>query len=674
MKNTLSGLIKIIVALFFSFGLAHGSSKKTTPEDARTQLVTMAETGAAKADIARVRALIDSYRVDEKDAYLPLRSAPYPRFLINAQLAEIYPALYHSEFEKFINHIPLELLFDGILDIVAKKQIPDDLKDSLKGLDARMARRAQKGKSESCKLDESEDVVKVRKGKLFSLKIDIPKFVSACVYRQRLFNAAKPALLVAREDEATKAKVREAAKDKFPEEFRKGFIKQIDETIKTFPELVSQKFGGGTTGEDVHPIWSERGGIIESSAMSMGKNGRRIIHMKSFAQGLLADLYAANVLMGSKVPRDRSLAAGLFYAVVNRWLFLTGGIEADWDREKFEMPVAEMGTGMKPPKFRETAFGGWGAESTGFGVAMSAWDWGKYKPSDAKNPSALRIFPTAFEVDLNGVALAPDPSEAYQTNDDLAYMLLAVTEFLKSTQPKKPLAQFFGGRDKIADLLDATKPMLFPTEGRMIAVGVLAAIAQNLLHPDIGHVASKRDGIPIYFRDHGSFGSIQETDIDTRGVCSLLVAATKLTKALKGDPILKKVPDLKAILPQISQLVQVSALVVGKEQGFDGSIPALMVSSDKTTSLGAQIAAVRVFLAAFNGSESPENATFVMARLVPAITYLFTNQIGQPQKLNLEARLNILAVWKEAQAALRKVRTDLPWDAWEAAIRKISSR
>jgi hypothetical protein len=236
-----------------------------------------------------------------------------------------------------------------------------------------------------------------------------------------------------------------------------------------------------------------------------------------------------------------------------------------------------------------------------------------------------------------------------------------------------PLAKFFGGADQVADLLDEKKPMLFPAEGRMIAVGVLSAVAQNLLHPDIGHIASKRDGIPIYFRDRGSFGSLQETDVDTRGVCSLLVAASKLVKTLKSDPIMQSEPGLKTIVPQISQLVQVSALVVGKDQGFDGAVPAKMVSADKSTNLGAQIAAVRVFLAAFNGSETPANATFVMARLVPALTYLYGHLILDPKTLDLEARLNVMAVWNQSQAALRSVRPDLPWAAWEAEIRKVSA-
>ena len=82
-------------------------------------------------------------------------------------------------------------------------------------------------------------------------------------------------------------------------------------------------------------------------------------------------------------------------------------------------------------------------------------------------------------------------------------------------------------------------------------------------------------------------------------------------------------------------------------------------------------AGVRVFLAAFNDSENPGNASFVMARLVPALTYLFSNQIGSA-RLDLEARLNIMAVWNQSQAALRTFRPDLPWAQWESEIRKLS--
>jgi hypothetical protein len=156
-------------------------------------------------------------------------------------------------------------------------------------------------------------------------------------------------------------------------------------------------------------------------------------------------------------------------------------------------------------------------------------------------------------------------------------------------------------------------------------------------------------------------------------VCSLLIAASKLAKTLAADPILKTEPSLKAVIPQINSLVQISALIVGKDQGFDGAIPAKMVSADKSPSLGAQIAAVRVFLTALNGSKTPANATFVMARLVPAMTYLFANLIRDPKALDSEARLGLFAVWNQSQAALRPARPDLPWAAWEAQIREISA-
>jgi hypothetical protein len=629
------------------------TSTPTKAADARLQLVTMAETGATTATAAQVRALVESYRIDQKPGFMPLRLAPYPRFLINAKLGEIYPALYKQQLDAFLNLIPLELLFDGVLDMVATGNIDPSLKDSLKGLDRHMARRAIKGKGPDCKLDESEKIEHVSTANLLLLKVDKLNTIPACTYRKRLFNSAKQALITARKDPKTIATVREKAltvdektgEGPFQTEFRKGFLAQIDTTINTFGDLVQKKFGAAT---ETHPIWTDMGSVIEGDAAISLKDGHRTIQMKSFSQGLLA--------------------------VVNRWLLLTGGNEADWDDTKREMPVADLGLGVKPPKFKEVEFGGWGAQSAGLGVEMSAWDWGGYQPSAPKHPSPLRIFPTQFEVDTNGAATLGKTGIAYQTNDDLAYLLLAVSEFLKDTQPGTPLSKFFGGADKIADLLDETKPMLFPTEGRLIAVGVLSAVAQNLLDPTIGHIASKRDGIPVYFRDHGSFGSLQETDIDTRGVCSVLVAASKLTKVLKTDPVMKKEKALAGIVPQINELVQISSLVVGREQGFDGSIPAKMASADKTPSIGSQIGAIRVFLAAFNASPDPTNATFVMARLAPALTYLFSNQVNVPKNLDLEARLNVIAVWNQSQTALRKIRTDLPWATWDAEMKKISSR
>jgi len=70
------------------------SAYAANPEDARTTLVIMAETGSRSASPAEVRKLVESYRLDSGSAFLPLATAPYPSFLINAQLGELYPALY----------------------------------------------------------------------------------------------------------------------------------------------------------------------------------------------------------------------------------------------------------------------------------------------------------------------------------------------------------------------------------------------------------------------------------------------------------------------------------------------------------------------------------------------------------------------------------------------------
>jgi len=251
-------------------------------------------------------------------------------------------------------------------------------------------------------------------------------------------------------------------------------------------------------------------------------------------------------------------------------------------------------------------------------------------------------------------------------------MLLAVSEFLKATQPGTSFAKFFGGKEQVGDLLDAKKPMLFPTDGRMVAVGVLSAIAQNLLNPAIGHVASKAAGLPLVFRDHASFGSLSDSDIDTRGVASLLVAASKLRRTLKVDPILKVEPTLGTVLGDVDVLVQVGALVIGRDaQGFDGSVRAKMRSSDQTVTLGSQLAAIRIFLAAFNDAEDSTKANFVQARLVAALQYFFANQLNNPAKLDLEARLNVLAVWNQCQAEIRNIRGDLPWSEWEEKIRGV---
>ncbi len=677
---------------FFSPGV-HAASR----DDARTVLVTMAETGSHSATVEEVRKLVELYRMDRGSALLPLAEAPYPRFLINSQIAEIYPALYKTAFQDFLDHIPLDLLFDGVLGMVATDKVPPEMKKDLSKIGARMAKRALEGKSEKCEIDLSDKIDEPSTLSLIALKIDFLSVISACIYRTRLFNAMKPKLIEAAKTPETKKVVAEQAKDLFPVEFRKGFLSKINTTIAGFPTLINKKMGAcekadkkesplfgfsnpfstlSKTTDDcasLHPIWGENGSVIELESDTVVRGGRRELSLKGFSQGLLADLYAARILIESPVARDRSLAAGLFYAVVNRWLYLTGGITADWDSKRKEMPVAVMGEKMNPPKFKEVPFGGWGAEADGFGVAMSAWDWGGYNPTAEQNPTPFRLFPTRFEIDSNGVGSISDLADAVQTNDDLSYMLLAVSEFLKATQPGTPFAKYFGGKDQVGDLLDDKKPMLFPSEGRMVAVGVLAAVAQNLLHPVYGHVKNKED-ISILFRDRASFGTMVDTDVDTRGAASLLVAASKLRRVLKNDPILNDEPKLNSVMGDVAKLVQVGALAIGRDsQGYDGSIRAKMRSSDPAVTLASQIAAIRVLLVALNDADDASRATFFQARLVPALQYFFNVQLSDPSGLNLEARLNVLAVWNQCQAELRAVRTDLPWADWEQKVRNVNA-
>lgn len=668
-------LVKTFQAVALLF-MTSASAYAGDPEAARTMLVTMAETGSRTVSIAEVRKLVESYRLDSGSAFLPLATAPYPRFLINAQIGEIYPALYQSALDDFLNHIPVDLLFDGVLGMVKNNKVPPAMKEKLSQISERMATQAIEGKSaKNCALDLSSKIDKPSTVSLIMLKVDVFGMISSCTYRQRLFNAMKADLIEAAKQPATKALVKEQAKDQFPSEFRKGFLEKINSTLADFPALVNEKFDAcaGNDCTSLHPIWGSRGSIMETSPDAETRGGRRMVTLKAFAQGLLADLFAARILIESSDAKDRSLAAGLFYAVVNRWLLLTGGVSADWDEKRKEIPIAEMGEGMKPPKFKEAAFGGWGVESQGFGVSMSAWgDWGEYKPTDEEKPSPIRLFPTRFEIDSSGIATISDFADAHQTNDDLAYMLLAVSEFLKATQPGTPFAKFFGGKDQVGDLLDPKKPMLFPTEGRMIAVGVLAAVAQNLLNPTIGHVGNKATGLPIVFRDHASFGSLSDSDIDTRGVASLLVAGSKLRRTLKVDPILNADPKLRSVLGDVDVLVQVGALVVGRDaQNIDGSVRAKMRSSDQAITLGSQLAGIRIFLAAFNDAEDSTKANFVQARLVAALQYFFAQQLNTPANLDLEARLNVLAVWNQCQSAIRNIRNDLPWSDWEAKIREV---
>jgi hypothetical protein len=220
-----------------------------TAEKARLELVTLAETGSQFVTVDQVRSLVQSYRVDKENGFMPLRLAPYPRFLINAQLGEIYSALYKSELENFLNHIPLEVLYDGLLDSIAQGTATGELKEKTKQLSKDMALRAIQGKKDpKCHLDESDEIEKVSLFKKIGMKTDIFHLLSPCAYRKRIFNLAKPSLIEARSLPETQEIVRKAALEfdpklgegKFENEFRKGFLKSINSLVDGFPGLVQK--------------------------------------------------------------------------------------------------------------------------------------------------------------------------------------------------------------------------------------------------------------------------------------------------------------------------------------------------------------------------------------------------------------------------------------------------
>ena len=46
----------------------------------------------------------------------------------------------------------------------------------------------------------------------------------------------------------------------------------------------------------------------------------------------------------------------------------------------------------------EVSFGGWGVQQSANGPTFSPWDWEKYDPTKAKDPTPFRIFPSEFSI------------------------------------------------------------------------------------------------------------------------------------------------------------------------------------------------------------------------------------------------------------------------------------
>jgi len=130
-KNLLKSSVKnlglatlSVCALFSVIGQASTGSKR----EARDELLAYLMRSSQSKKVSVVRNYLEQYRVGTQPAVIGLKMAPYPRFLIGGQIQEIYPAVYDAQWASLTDEPPLDLLFDGFMQMIVKGTVTGDLK------------------------------------------------------------------------------------------------------------------------------------------------------------------------------------------------------------------------------------------------------------------------------------------------------------------------------------------------------------------------------------------------------------------------------------------------------------------------------------------------------------------------------------------------------------------
>ncbi|HTL13150.1 MAG TPA: hypothetical protein VL588_11720, partial [Bdellovibrionota bacterium] len=319
------------------------------------------------------------------------------------------------------------------------------------------------------------------------------------------------------------------------------------------------------------------------------------------------------------------------------------------------------------------------------------WDWGGYDPTKTVGPSPMRLLNAEFLFGQAGVPVAPStaaesgivPAVPYEDLDSMGSLLLSLTEFLRVTRPGTPLGKYLGDGSNVGDVLDPTKPMIFPRDGRMLAVGVLAGILKNLI-ASAGHISQAAPGTPgaelgLAFADGVNLGGKIGNPVSVRSVAQLLIAASTIENELANDP---DVPaPLKALLPQLGDVLTVGGYTLGaKGQEPDGGFDAYMgVAQPAGRSLKDTVMGLRALTYAYehNGMSA------VMVRVKKGWDYI--DQIwgshdvpsfgGTPQgPANPSELWELVNLWEETRATLQgHPITQLDWAKWDHRFQTLTS-
>jgi hypothetical protein len=193
----------------------------------------------------------------------------------------------------------------------------------------------------------------------------------------------------------------------------------------------------------------------------------------------------------------------------------------------------------------------------------------------------------------------------------LADLLSGLNEFLIETRPENgAFARFFGPESQAADLLQPDKPLIFPLEGRTLAIGVLAGALKNMIAPRFGHLVLKQQGDPnfglgIEFVEQVDLLKGRRADLptSTSAVARTLLAAGALRETLRTDP---DVPaELQELLPRLDEIQQIGSIYLGAQaQLGDGGFTRFLGSSSSGDRLALDtVLGIQALTAAWNKSD-----------------------------------------------------------------------
>lgn len=646
----------------FFFAILVLDAPKCHAEDSRAVLNEWLEADPRPDSTEEIMRLVRSYRHGSGSGsgrtQLPLREAPYVSMLLAEKTPELFAQAYDSnyadQYEKNVKNVPLETLHDAFMQLIIDGGAPASIEEQAKSIGKCLARKSLRGKGPSCQLDPSENTKSPNYLGLFWAKFTCGwGFLepSPCRTRKWIYDAAKPALISARKDPSVIALVSAEFDKRFPAEFRKAFLEQISDKILRIGILVAAKFSGA-----VDSLWEAQAPLIEDEPTALSLHG--------FAEGLHADIAAASALANTGDPNARGLAGALFYAAANKLLVLTGGTET---KMAWPHPAIAPGNVFDPsqpkraPVFLQERFGGWSVHRGTDGTLFSPWNWGEERTD-------TRLFPTFFSISGRGIASLPTGAAAEQELDDLAMLLDAVTLFLENTAEGTTLSRHFGEMSQMDQLLEASSPILFPREGRMLAIGVLGGILENLIDPRSGHILIQQPGqAPLVFRQRVSLDGAIRVPIQTGSIVRIIGAIARIRALMKHD---RQIPDsLRTLDGQLDSGIQLAALVLGGEaQNRDGSFKSEFGDVADEPSMRATMATVR---GAQGLSTAYEMSGMFALKIRLRTAWQYLDRRWGVEPLSRADGWRWISLWERSARFRAETANEFPWETWRVRMEEL---